>query len=165
MPGRKRADALLFEQGLAASRDMASRLIMSGRVFSRIPGQGMSAPVRVDKAGELLPEETLLLVREKEPFVGRGAYKLLTALEYFKIDVTGRIALDAGASTGGFTDCLLQRGAARVYAVDVGKTFCTKKSKATVGWSVWRESTCAWPGRIFCRKRWIWRQRTSRLFP
>ncbi|MDL2306880.1 TlyA family RNA methyltransferase [Desulfovibrio sp. OttesenSCG-928-C06] len=75
---------------------------------------------RVEKPGDMLPVDCLLIFREKNPFVSRGAYKLLTALQRYNIDVTGLVALDAGASTGGFTDCLLQRGAARVYAVDVG---------------------------------------------
>ncbi|MDR1242785.1 MAG: TlyA family RNA methyltransferase [Deltaproteobacteria bacterium] len=129
MSKRRRADALLFEQGLAASLDMAVRLIMGGRVFMLLPGQKAGRLVRVDKPGELLPEEAVLSLKDKEPFVSRGGRKLLTALEYFKLDVRGAIALDAGASTGGFTDCLLQRGAARVYAVDVGQNLLHEKLK------------------------------------
>ncbi len=109
-----RADQLLYEQGLAQSREQAKRLIMAGQVFVGNP------PIRVDKAGTMYVNTTMLSLAEKERFVSRGAYKLLTALEYFKLDVTDYTCLDAGASTGGFTDCLLQHGAKRIYAVDVG---------------------------------------------
>lgn len=105
------------EQGLAESADKAARLIMAGEVL-RLYESGESLPVK--KPGDMLPEDARLSLKEKSPFVSRGAFKLVTALDYFKLDVSGCIALDAGASTGGFTDCLLQRGAARVYAVDVG---------------------------------------------
>ncbi len=111
-----RADVILADQGLAESREKAKRLIMAGQVFllrdeNRIP---------VAKPGQQVPREARLEVKEPERFVSRGGYKLLTALEHFGLDVNGVVALDAGASTGGFTDCLLQFGAARVYAVDVG---------------------------------------------
>lgn len=104
-------------QGLAENADMAARLIMAGEIL-RLSPEGESRPVQ--KPGDLLPEDAVLARKEKSPFVSRGAFKLLTALEHFKLDVAGLVALDAGASTGGFTDCLLQRGAARVYSVDVG---------------------------------------------
>jgi len=113
--GKARADQLLFEQGLAQSREQARRLIMAGRVFTGAP------PVRVEKPGHGYAFGTLFSLAEAERFVSRGAYKLLTALEYFSIKADGCVCLDAGASTGGFTDCLLQHGAARVYAVDVGQ--------------------------------------------
>lgn len=111
------ADILLCEQGLAETRDEARRLIMAGLVYIRYPKH----LERVDKPGAKLSPGVPLIVQERERFVSRGAYKLLTAIEYFSLDVAGCVALDAGASTGGFTDCLLQHGAARVYAVDVGK--------------------------------------------
>lgn len=114
--GKIRADQLLADRGLAESRERAKRLIMAGQVFEEKHG----TRVPVAKPGQLLPDDCELFVRESERFVSRGAYKLLTALEHFALDVTGLTALDAGASTGGFTDCLLQHGAARVYAVDVG---------------------------------------------
>ncbi|MDR3357602.1 MAG: TlyA family RNA methyltransferase [Desulfovibrio sp.] len=123
---RRRADRLVFEQGLAESREKAARLIMAGRVAAAPssprgrPG-APAAPAPVLKAGHSYPGTTRFIVTEKEPFVSRGAYKLLTALRFFRIDVGGFVCLDAGASTGGFTDCLLQHGAARVYAVDVGR--------------------------------------------
>ena len=90
---------------------------MAGLVYIRHPKH----MERVDKPGTKFPMDAPLVVQGRERFVSRGAYKLLTAMEYFSLDVAGCVALDAGASTGGFTDCLLQHGAARVYAVDVGK--------------------------------------------
>jgi 23S rRNA (cytidine1920-2'-O)/16S rRNA (cytidine1409-2'-O)-methyltransferase len=115
MSSKTRADQLVFEQGLAQSREQARRLIMAGRVFTGMP------LVRVEKPGHGYATETLFSLAEPERFVSRGAYKLLTALEHFAIKPEGWVCLDAGASTGGFTDCLLQHGAVRVYAVDVGK--------------------------------------------
>ena len=116
MPSPKaRADQLVFEQGLAPSREQARRLIMAGRVFTGEP------PVRVEKPGHGYATGALFSLAEPERFVSRGAYKLLTALECFAVEAEGCVCLDAGASTGGFTDCLLQHGAARVYAVDVGQ--------------------------------------------
>ena len=115
MPPKARADHLVFEQGLAQSREQARRLIMAGRVFTGAPS------VRVDKPGQAYAQGTLFSLAETERFVSRGAYKLLTALERFSIKPEGYVCLDAGASAGGFTDCLLQHGAARVYAVDVGQ--------------------------------------------
>lgn len=117
MSKKKRADLLAVELGLAESADKAARLIMAGEVL-RLFASGESSLVQ--KPGDLLPADASLGLKERSPFVSRGAFKLLTALEHFKLDVRGLVALDAGASTGGFTDCLLQRGAARVYAVDVG---------------------------------------------
>lgn len=128
---KKRADLLLFEQNLAASQDLAARLIMAGRVFLGEPGRdGTPRERRLNKPGELLRPDVTLRLRDRAPYVSRGAYKLLTALEHFKLDVRGLTALDAGASTGGFTDLLLQRGAARVYAVDVGHNQLHEKLRA-----------------------------------
>jgi 23S rRNA (cytidine1920-2'-O)/16S rRNA (cytidine1409-2'-O)-methyltransferase len=112
----ERADVLLAEQGLAESREKAKRLIMAGQVFL-VTGGGKAL---VAKPGQQVPRSAAFELKESERFVSRGGYKLLTALEHFGLDVSGMVALDAGASTGGFTDCLLQFGAARVYAVDVG---------------------------------------------
>ncbi len=116
MAGKKRADELLFEKGLAESREKAKRLIMAGQVYYR---QG-ETDVLVDKPGRFLGKETGLRVKEAARFVSRGGYKLLTALDFFRIDVRNKVCLDVGASTGGFTDCLLQHKAFRVYALDVG---------------------------------------------
>lgn len=137
MAKKERADHILHTQGLAESREQAKRLIMAGLVF--ILDDGANAkdkpekprqPVIVDKPGRMFPVEASFEIREKERFVSRGAYKLLTAIEHFKLDVAGLVALDAGASTGGFTDCLLQHGAARVYAVDVGSNQLHERLKA-----------------------------------
>jgi 23S rRNA (cytidine1920-2'-O)/16S rRNA (cytidine1409-2'-O)-methyltransferase len=114
MHKKSRADQLMREQGLAESREQAKRLIMAGLV--RNPDGSA-----VDKAGRLFPSDARFTIAQRERFVGRGAYKLLTAIDFFSLDVSGFVALDAGASTGGFTDCLLQHGAARVYAADVGR--------------------------------------------
>ena len=107
-----RADLLLLERGLAESREQARILIMEGLAFA--PGG------RVLKPGVALPESTPLEVRGRLPYVSRGGLKLAYALDAFGLAVDGLKVLDVGASTGGFTDCLLQRGARRVYAVDVG---------------------------------------------
>ena len=107
-----RADLLLVERGLAESRERAQALIMEGVVFTPAG--------RVAKSGALLAADVELDVRGRLPYVSRGGVKLAHALDHFGIDVSGLVALDVGASTGGFTDCLLQRGASRVYAVDVG---------------------------------------------
>lgn len=116
--GKERADELVFTQGLAESRELAKRLIMAGKVaLEETPGLLR----KVDKPGHKYPPDTVFSLVGIERYVSRGAYKLLTALEHFTLDVSGFVCLDAGASTGGFTDCLLQHGAAKVYAVDVGK--------------------------------------------
>ena len=128
MAKKERADSIAFAQGLAESREQAERLVMAGKVFMEKDGPGKLA--RVDKPGQMLPVETTLHVQRQERFVSRGAYKLLTALEHFSLNVEGIVALDAGASTGGFTDCLLQHGAARVYAVDVGSNQLHERLRA-----------------------------------
>ena len=108
-----RADQMLVDRGLAESRARAQALILAGLAFS--------GERKIDKAGQMLAEDAPLEVRGKDhPWVSRGGIKLAHALDHFGWDVTGVIALDVGASTGGFTDVLLQRGAARVFAVDVG---------------------------------------------
>jgi 23S rRNA (cytidine1920-2'-O)/16S rRNA (cytidine1409-2'-O)-methyltransferase len=110
---RVRADLALVAQGLASSRERARALILAGEV--------LAGDRPVDKAGDLIPSDAPLRLRHAPmPYVSRGGLKLAHALATFGIEVTGRVALDVGASTGGFTDCLLQAGAARVYCVDVG---------------------------------------------
>jgi 23S rRNA (cytidine1920-2'-O)/16S rRNA (cytidine1409-2'-O)-methyltransferase len=109
---KERVDKLLVERGLAETRAKAQALVIAGQVFS---GQQ-----RLDKAGHLLALDAPLTLKETLPYVGRGGLKLAAALDHFKIDVTDKLCLDIGASTGGFTDCLLQRGARRVVALDVG---------------------------------------------
>jgi 23S rRNA (cytidine1920-2'-O)/16S rRNA (cytidine1409-2'-O)-methyltransferase len=108
-----RADQMLVDRGLAESRAKAQALILAGLAFS--------GERRIEKAGQTLPEDAPLEVRGREhPWVSRGGVKLAHALDHFGWDVAGAVALDVGSSTGGFTDVLLQRGAAKVFAVDVG---------------------------------------------
>ena len=109
---KKRADILLVELGLTESRSMAQRLVMAGQV--RIEGQVVAKP------SVLLPVDTPLEVIDLPKYVSRGGLKLEAALQAFEQDVEGNVCADVGASTGGFTDCLLQHGAAKVYAIDVG---------------------------------------------
>jgi 23S rRNA (cytidine1920-2'-O)/16S rRNA (cytidine1409-2'-O)-methyltransferase len=110
---KQRADIMLVERGLVDSRSRAQALIMAGKVFS--------GEERVEKAGQSLAIDRPLEVRGQEhPWVSRGGVKLAHGLDAFSIDVRGKICIDVGASTGGFTDVLLSNGAARVYAVDVG---------------------------------------------
>ena len=114
---RVRLDQLIVERGLAESRSRAQALLIGGRV--RV---GAGDRARLDrKPGDLVDPATTVEVATPEPYVSRGGYKLAAALDAFGIDPTGRVCLDVGASTGGFTDVLLQRGARRVYAVDVGR--------------------------------------------
>ena len=107
-----RADRLLTDRGLVPSRERARALIMAGQV---IIGEH-----KVEKAGQLVDGTLEVRIKNDLPFVSRGGLKLEKALDDFNIDVSGLTVMDVGASTGGFTDCLLQRGAARVFAVDVG---------------------------------------------
>jgi 23S rRNA (cytidine1920-2'-O)/16S rRNA (cytidine1409-2'-O)-methyltransferase len=110
---RMRADLALVEQGLAPSREKARALILAGEV--------LAGDRPVDKAGDLIGDIAQLRLRsEPMPYVSRGGLKLAHALSTFGLDVRGRVALDIGASTGGFSDCLLQAGVARIYAIDVG---------------------------------------------
>ena len=108
-----RLDVLLVERGLAESRAKAQALIMAGQV--RVGGQTALKPATA------IPADSVLTVDSGPRFVSRGGEKLEAALEAFAVDVTGLVCADVGSSTGGFTDCLLQRGAAKVYAIDVGK--------------------------------------------
>ncbi|MEO6360894.1 MAG: TlyA family RNA methyltransferase [Sphingomicrobium sp.] len=110
---KDRVDLLLVKRGLAESRTRAQALIMAGAVFS--------GERKIAKAGDMLAEDAALEVRGKDhPWVSRGGVKLDHGLAHFGFDVGGAVALDVGSSTGGFTDVLLSRGAAKVYAVDVG---------------------------------------------
>ena len=112
MAVRERVDVLLVARGLCESREQAKRLIMAGEV--------MSGTERVAKPSTKLPVDAELTVMQRPRYVGRGGLKMEGALQGFGIDPTGWVCLDLGSSTGGFTDCLLQHGAARVHAVDVG---------------------------------------------
>ena len=110
---KQRADVLLVERGLAQSREKARALLLAGqvRLGDRV----------IDKPGTLLPQDAELRVLARTPYVSRGGVKLAHALDVFRVDVADAVAVDVGASTGGFTDCLLQRGARKVYALDVGR--------------------------------------------
>jgi 23S rRNA (cytidine1920-2'-O)/16S rRNA (cytidine1409-2'-O)-methyltransferase len=109
---KQRLDSLLVERGLAESRTQAQALILAGQV--------VAGDQRADKPGSLLPSDVPLRIKEKLRYVSRGGLKLERALAEFRIAVEGTVCADIGASTGGFTDCLLQAGARKVYAIDVG---------------------------------------------
>jgi len=113
MARKRRLDLHLLTLGLAASRQQAQRLIRAGKVRD-VHGQ------RLEKPGQEVAEESLVQVEQPPRFVSRGGDKLLGALQVFPVEVNGRVCLDGGISTGGFTDCLLQHGASRVYGIDVG---------------------------------------------
>ena len=116
-PLRQRLDQLIVERGLAETRAKAQALILAGQVRT-----GDGDAVRTDrKAGDLVDAGVAISIAERDPYVSRGGHKLAAALDAFAIDPSGLVCLDAGASTGGFTDVLLQRGARRVHAVDVGR--------------------------------------------
>ncbi len=111
---KERLDILLVKRNLAASREKAKAIIMSGSVF--VDGQ------REDKAGATFPEKAAIEVRGHTlPYVSRGGLKLEKALRNFDVTVDGKVCTDVGSSTGGFTDCMLQNGARKVYAIDVGR--------------------------------------------
>jgi 23S rRNA (cytidine1920-2'-O)/16S rRNA (cytidine1409-2'-O)-methyltransferase len=113
MPAKRRLDQLLADRGLAESRTRAQALVMAGLVFS--------GETRLDKPGQQLVEDAPLEVRGRDhPWVSRGGIKLAHALDHFGLDPAGAVAMDIGSSTGGFTDVLLQKGAAHVFAVDSG---------------------------------------------
>ncbi|HXN41549.1 MAG TPA: TlyA family RNA methyltransferase [Myxococcaceae bacterium] len=109
---KQRLDSLLVERGLAESRTQAQALILAGQV--------VAGDQRADKPGSLFPSDVPVRIKEKLRYVSRGGLKLERALAEFRIAVEGKVCADIGASTGGFTDCLLQAGARKVYAIDVG---------------------------------------------
>lgn len=109
---KKRIDVLLVERGLAESRNIAQRLVMAGEV--RVDGE------MVHKSSLQVSEDARVEVKQKPQFASRGGYKLAAAMEAFQVDAQGKVCADVGSSTGGFTDCLLQHGAQKVYAIDVG---------------------------------------------
>jgi len=111
-PAKARVDQLLVDRGLVESRQKAQALILAGEVL--INGQ------KADKPGRTIQADARIELTGRLPYVSRGGFKLAAALDAFAIDPTGKVAIDIGTSTGGFTDCLLQRGAIRVHAVDTG---------------------------------------------
>ena len=116
---KERIDKLLVEKGLVESREKAQRLIMAGMVF--VNNQ------RIDKVGTKVKVSSDIFIKEKEKYVSRGGYKLEKGIKDFNWNVKDKVCIDIGASTGGFTDCLLQNGAKKVYAVDVGKNQLSEK--------------------------------------
>ncbi|MDR0446116.1 MAG: TlyA family RNA methyltransferase [Oscillospiraceae bacterium] len=139
-----RLDALLVERGLISGRELAKSIVMAGDVF--VDGR------RSDKPGAQIYEDAAIEVRAPvRRFVSRGGYTLERALDFFGVDPTGRVCLDCGASSGGFTDCLLQRGAELVYAVDVGY--------GQLAWSLRSDA------RVICRERVNARNLTPEMFP
>ncbi len=107
-----RLDNFLVNKGLVDSREKGRALILAGKILVN--------EVKIDKAGKLIDQNAIVKVTESIPYVSRGGVKLEAALNWFHIDVKGKVAMDIGASTGGFTDCLLQHGVEKVFAVDVG---------------------------------------------
>lgn len=141
---KKRLDCLVFDRGLAESREKAKAVIMAGQVY--VDGQ------KQDKPGTSFPESVPIEVRgDRLPYVSRGGLKLEKALALFPIDLNGKVTMDIGASTGGFTDCMLQNGAKRVYAVDVG-----------YGQLAWKLRT---DSRVFCLERTNVRYLTDKQVP
>lgn len=141
---KKRLDVLMVEQGLAESRQKAQAIIMAGQVFI--------GDKRYDKAGAAVDENETLEVRGQTlRYVSRGGLKLEKAMSQFPITLDGKIAADIGASTGGFTDCMLQNGAAKVYAVDVGY--------GQLAWSIRND------GRVVCLERTNARYLTTEQIP
>ena len=131
-----RLDKLVFEKGLTPSRERAQALILAGKVL--VNGQ------KIDKAGAAVDPEVQLQLTERDlKYVSRGGLKLEKALEHWNIDVTGKTCLDIGASTGGFTDCLLQHGAARVIALDTGTGKSTFACGRTPACACWKKPTLA----------------------
>lgn len=118
---KERIDKILVDRNLVESREKAQALIMSGVVFANNQ--------KVDKPGTKIPVDAQIFIKEKMPYVSRGGFKLEKGLKVFNIDVSEKVCLDIGASTGGFTDCLIQNGAKKVYAVDVGKNQLHEKLK------------------------------------
>ena len=119
---KKRIDLLLVEKNLAESRNKAQSKIRAGKVFAD--------GVRIDKPSELVDSDAeIFLQKDKFEFVSRAGFKLQHAIENFRIDLQDKIAVDVGASTGGFTDCMLQHGAKKIYAVDVGTNQLAEKLK------------------------------------
>src|SRR6266849_5176360 len=112
-PTKTRLDHLLVDRGLAESREKAQALILAGHVL--VNGQ------KAEKPGHSAANNAQIELLERMPYVSRGGYKLAAALDHWAVDGEGRVCLDVGASTGGFTDCLLQRGAARAWSIDVGR--------------------------------------------
>lgn len=144
-PSRQRLDVLMVTRGLAETRDWAQRLIRAGEV--RVNGQVVDLPSR------LVTADVAIAVQNPPKYVSRGGFKLEAALDRFGLDPSGLVCADVGSSTGGFTDCLIQRGAQRVYALDVGNNQLHWKLRQGIrAWSSWKGSTCV--TLMSCRRLW-----------
>lgn len=133
---KERLDVLLVSRGLAESREKAKAIIMSGNVY--VDGQ------KEDKAGSNFPAEAVIEVRGNTlKYVSRGGLKLEKAMENFDVTLAGKICMDVGSSTGRFTDCMLQNGAVKVYAVDVGHGQLAWKLRNVNVWSAWKRQISA----------------------
>ena len=153
-----RLDQALVERGLCESRERAKRAILAGQV--RVNAQPARKPSDSVDTGDALTLDA------PEKFVSRGGHKLEHALEHFQINVAGLVALDLGASTGGFTDCLLQRGAAKVFAVDVGRGQLAWKLRQDPRVVVMEKTNARFLTRItFCRHRAVGRALRARRGP
>lgn len=146
MATKVRLDQLLVQRGLAETRARAQALILAGEVW--VNG------VTRHKAGELIPDDAEIKLLGALPYVGRGGYKLAHALDTFALSPANLTALDVGASTGGFTDVLLQRGATRVYAVDVGYGQIDWRCARTRGWLFLNAPTSATWKPCLHRREW-----------
>ena len=154
MSNKTRLDVLLVEQGLLESRQKAQAVIMAGSVF--VDGQ------RVDKPGTAVPNTAAIQVRGHAlPYVSRGGLKLEKAMQTFPLTLDGKVCADIGASTGGFTDCMLQNGATKVYAVDVGYGSFGRIR----GSCVWNAPTPAILPMSRSPRSWTLRRWTCRLSP
>ena len=149
---KERLDVLLVKRNLASSREKAKAIIMSGNVF--VDGQ------REDKAGTSFSEEVQIEVRGHAlPYVSRGGLKLEKAMKNFDVSMEGKVCTDVGSSTGGFTDCMLQNGAVKVFAIDVGHGQLDWKE-----WSAWKRPTSVMYSRKFWENRLIFHQLMFLLF-
>ena len=158
MSSKKRLDVVMVERGLAESRQKAQAVIMAGQVF--VDEQ------RVDKAGAPVTEAQKVEVRGKTlPYVSRGGLKLEKAMQLWPIELHGAVCADIGASTGGFTDCMLQNGAQKVYAVDVGYNQLDYRLRTHPRWCVWSGPMPAISPRSRSRTLWTSFRWTSPSFP
>ena len=157
---KERVDVLAYKQGLFDTREQAKRGVMAGLVVAVINGE------RFDKPGEKIDEATELKLKgEKLKYVSRGGLKLEKALNQFGLSVEGKIAIDIGASTGGFTDVMLQNGASQVFSVDVGTNQLAWKLRMILGWSRWSSSISAMPSQMILKRHRALRVSMSALFP
>ena len=158
MSNKTRLDVLLVEQGLLESRQKAQAVIMAGSVF--VDGQ------RVDKPGTAVPNTAAIQVRGHAlPYVSRGGLKLEKAMQTFPLTLDGKVCADIGASTGGFTDCMLQNGATKVYAVDVGYGQLDWKLRGDPRVCAWNAPTPAILPMSRSQRSWTLRRWTCRLSP